>query len=424
MNARWLDRVSCWVSWCKCFTTALAALIVCVPSVSAAPPRYDHVVIVVEENRTLGQTIGDLVNAPYITSLATGGVHMASMFAIGHPSQPNYLQLFSGSNQGVVDDNLPPNFSTTPTSTYPFATPNLGAELLAAGVTFAGFCEEIESAGAADWADYDPHSATNPGIYYRRKHNPWANWVAKVAPIPANQLPGTINRAFSQFPADFAQLPTVSLVVPNQLHDMHDGSRKQGDDWLRDNLGAYAVWARTNNSLLIVTWDEDDYNEDNQIPTVFHGANLRNGTVVISTWTLHNLLRTIEDMYGLPTHAGAAAQVRSMVGPFVTDPRLTVATFRQGQSGYGGARDTQLWQETPDTSSPQPRNSPPISTLPPRWPGTSKARCLSGSTTSSDPLQTRCRPTPPSILPNFCSTHLWMWAPSATNPRIHFACTA
>ena len=317
---------------------------------AATPPRYDHVVIVVEENRTVGQIIGDLVNAPYINSLASGGVKMGAMFAIEHPSQPNYLQLFSGSNQGVTDDNLPSNFSTTPTATYPFTTPNLGAEIIAAGFTFAGFCEEIESAGATDWADYDPHSATNPGIYYRRKHNPWANWVAKVLPLPANQFTGSVNRAFTQFPANFALLPTVSIVVPNQLHDMHDGSRKQGDDWLRDNLNNYAVWAKTNNSLLIITWDEDDYAEDNQIPTVFYGAGLRDGSSVNSTWTLHHLLRTLEDMYSTATHAGSAAQVRSIIGPFTTDPTVATATFRQGLNGYAGARDTQLWQETPDTS--------------------------------------------------------------------------
>jgi len=323
-------------------------LIVC--SASAAPPRYDHVVIVVEENRTPGQIIGDLANAPYITSLATGGVSMASMFAIEHPSQPNYLQLFSGSNQGVLDDDLPPNFSTTPTATYPFVAPNLAAELIAAGFTFAGFSEQIEAAGATDWADYDPHSATHPGVSYRRKHNPWANWVAKVSPTPVNQLASTVNRAFTQFPSDFTQLPTVSFVIPNQQHDMHDGSRRMGDDWLRDNLSAYAAWAKTNNSLLIITWDEDDYNEDNQIPTVFHGANLRNGSIADGTWTLHNLLRTLEDMYGVVTHAGVAAQVRTIVGPFATDPRPSVTTFRQGLNGYSGARDTQVAQETPDIS--------------------------------------------------------------------------
>jgi acid phosphatase len=313
----------------------------------AAPPRYDHILIVVEENRADTQIIGDRENAPYINSLADNGVHLGSMFALVHPSQPNYIHLYSGDNQGIVDDALPPNFSTTNTSSYPFRTPNLGAELIAAGFTFAGFSEELEAAGTNDWADYDPHSATDPGIYYRRKHNPWANWVAKVDSLPPNQLPSSVNRAFTQFPSnDFASLPTVSFVIPNQLHDMHDGSRKEGDDWLRDNLSAYATWAKTNNSLLIVTWDEDDYNSVNQIPTVLYGAGLRDGTTAPGTWTLHNILRTIEDMYGLTTHAGAAAQVRSVVGPFTTDPPVAIARFTQGV-GYNGAHDTQILAETP-----------------------------------------------------------------------------
>jgi phosphatidylinositol-3-phosphatase len=317
-----------------------------VPRLAAAPHRYDHIVIVIEENRSVTQIIGDRVNAPYINTLADGGVAVGSMFALLHPSQPNYIHLFSGDNQGVIDDDLPPNFSTNATSSYPFRTPNMGAALIAAGFTFAGYSEQLEAAGSGDWADYDPHSATDPGIYYRRKHNPWANWVAKVSPIPANQIPGDLNKAFTQFPTNYSLLPTVSFVVPNQLHDMHDGSRKQGDDWLRDNLDGYAKWAKTNNSLLIITWDEDDYNGLNQIPTIFYGAALRDGTVTPGTWTLHNLLRTIEDMYGT-THAGAAAQVRSMVGLFTNDPAVVVKSFRQGSSEYNGAADTQIWAETP-----------------------------------------------------------------------------
>ncbi len=333
----------------------LPALTLVAGLVSAAPHRYDHVVVVVEENRTFGQIIGDTTNAPYITSLANGGVSIGRIFAHEHPSQPNYLQLFSGSNQGVLDDSLPPNFSTTATAAYPFNAPNLGRELIDAGFTFAGYSEELETADALvppkDRADYDPHSPTVPvGITYRRKHNPWANWVAKVAPIPPNQLAGTTNRAFTQFPSDFTLLPTVSFVVPNQNHDMHDGSRKEGDDWLRDNLDAYAQWAKTHNSLLIVTWDEDDYGATNQIPTVLYGASLRNGTVTGGIWTLHNLLRTLEDMYGSATHAGAAAQVRSIVGPFSDDPVVTNVAFRQGLNGYTGARDTHLWAETPDAN--------------------------------------------------------------------------
>ena len=315
----------------------------------AAPPRYDHIIIVVEENRSVTQIIGDRTNAPYINLLADEGVHFGGMYALVHPSQPNYIHLFSGDNQEVIDDDLPPNFSTNVTSTYPFRTPNLGAALISAGFTFAGYSEQIEAAGDADWADYDPHSTTHPGIYYRRKHNPWANWVAKTNPIPANQIPGTLNKAFTQFPTNFAELPTVAFVIPNQLHDMHDGSRREGDDWLRDNLSAYAIWAKTNNSLLVITWDEDDYNGLNQIPTILHGAGLRDGSVTPGTWTLHNLLRTIEDMYGL-THSGSAAQVRPIVGPFTNDPIVTIKEFRQGIAGYTNAIDTQVWAEAPTNS--------------------------------------------------------------------------
>ena len=317
----------------------------------AVPHRYDHVVVVIEENKAIGQIISDYTNAPYINSLADGGVSLGKMFAIEHPSQPNYLELYSGGNQGVKDDNLPLNFSTTPTATYPFTSLNLGAELRAAGFSFAGYSDQLEAAGAADWADFDPHTATYPGVTYRRKHNPWANWVAKVLPIPANQLPGSANQAFTQFPGDFRLLPAVSFVVPNQLHDMHDGTRKAGDDWLKANLEAYAQWAGTHNSLLIVTWDEDDYNGTNQIATVLYGASLHNGATVGGTWTLHNLLRSLEDMYGTPTHAGAASSVRSIIGPFIGDPVVTTATFRRDLNGYLAVQDTMIWQDTPTANN-------------------------------------------------------------------------
>lgn len=312
----------------------------------AAPPRYDHVVVVVEENRTYGQIIGDLTNAPYITSLANAGVSFNNMFALTHPSQPNYIHLFSGSAQGIVDDAL--------ITTYPFTAANLGAELVTAGFTFAGYSEQLEAADLIvptppTYEDYDPHSATEPNVHYRRKHNPWANWVSRIVPVPANQLSPTTNKAFTQFPTDFTLLPTVSFIVPNQLNDMHDGSRKAGDDWLLANLSAYANWAKTHNSLLVITWDEDDYNLINRVPTVFYGANLKNGRTVAPTWTLHNLLRTIEDMYGT-THAGRAGQVKAITGMFAGEPTPVVATFRQGLNGYTSCKDTFITSDQPTTS--------------------------------------------------------------------------
>ena len=66
-------------------------------------PRPDHIVIVIEENKSYKQIIGNQ-DAPYINHLANEGAMFTNSFAVSHPSQPNYLALFSGSTYGVQDD--------------------------------------------------------------------------------------------------------------------------------------------------------------------------------------------------------------------------------------------------------------------------------------------------------------------------------
>ena len=102
------------------------------------------------------------------------------------------------------------------------------------------------------------------------------------------------------------------------------------DGWLLANLSAYANWAPAHNSLLVVTWDEGDYAAVNKIPSIFHGANLKNGRASAPTVTHHNPLRTIEDMYGT-AHASRAGQRRSISGIFENEPTPRIATFRQGR---------------------------------------------------------------------------------------------
>src|SRR4051812_13172554 len=88
-------------------------------------PTPAHVVIVIEENHSYDQVIGSS-SAPYINSLANQGALMTDMSAVTHPSQPNYLALFSGSTRGVTNNVLPKT---------PFTEENLGSELIAAGLT-------------------------------------------------------------------------------------------------------------------------------------------------------------------------------------------------------------------------------------------------------------------------------------------------
>ncbi|MDT5348098.1 MAG: phosphatidylinositol-3-phosphatase [Mycobacterium sp.] len=247
---------------------------------AAALPTPAHVVIVVEENRSQANIIGNK-SAPFINALAAGGAMMAQSFAETHPSEPNYLALFAGDTFGVTKDSCPVNGG---------ALPNLGSELLAAGYTFVGFAEGLPAVG----------STVCSAGKYARKHVPWANF-SNIP--PANSMP------FSAFPTGdpggFAGLPTVSFVIPDNDNNMHDGSIAQGDAWLNRQLSGFATWARTNNSLLIVTWDEDDGGSRNQIPTVFYGAHVQPGTYNEQI-SHYNVLSTLEQMYGLPKTGKAA----------------------------------------------------------------------------------------------------------------------
>jgi phosphatidylinositol-3-phosphatase len=96
--------------------------------------------------------------------------------------------------------------------------------------------------------------------------------------------------------------------MPNLDHDMHNGTVAQADSWLRTNLDGYVQWARTHNSLLIVTGDEDDGSADNQIATIFVGQHVKPGHYATRI-DHYSVLRTVEDAYGLsPLGAAAAAQ--------------------------------------------------------------------------------------------------------------------
>jgi acid phosphatase len=241
----------------------------------ATVPTPDHVLVVVFENEDAKNIVGG-PDAPYLTSLARTGATFTNAHGETHPSQPNYLALFSGSTQGVKDDACPLTFSG----------PNLAAQLQAAGRTFVGYSEDLPSAG---------YAGCNAGEY-ARKHNPWVNF---------DGLPDSVNQPYSALPADLADLSTVSFVVPNLCNDMHDCGVAAGDRWARDNLADYVTWADQHNSLLAVTFDEDNGSSANRIATVLVGP-MVNAGASDQRIDHYSLLRTLEDMYGLPPLGHAA----------------------------------------------------------------------------------------------------------------------
>ncbi len=183
------------------------------PSV-AAVPRPAHVVVVVEENHAYGDVIGD-PQASYINALARSGALFTRSYAVSHPSEPNYIALFSGSTHGVTSDQCPTSLHA----------PNLAADLIGAGLSFAGYSEGLPAVGS---------QVCQQGGY-ARKHVPWTDFAG---------LPRATNQPLTSFAAGgFDSLPTVSFVIPDLCHDMHDCSVGTGDAWLRAHLAGYARWA-------------------------------------------------------------------------------------------------------------------------------------------------------------------------------------
>jgi acid phosphatase len=241
-----------------------------------AVPEPAHTVVVVMENHSYTDIIGNTA-APFINELGRSGALFTRSYAITHPSEPNYLALFSGSTQGVTDDGCPNRFTA----------PNLAADLIKAGKTFAGYAEDIPGPGSPVCSAGD----------YARKHVPWADF---------GNVPSSVSLPFTSFPATaFVRLPSVSFVIPNLCHDMHDCSVAAGDAWLRANIGPYADWAMRHNSLLVLTWDEDDGSQDNHITTIFAGQMVRPGRYA-EPITHYRVLATIEAAYTLSRDAQAA----------------------------------------------------------------------------------------------------------------------
>jgi hypothetical protein len=123
-----------------------------------------------------------------------------------------------------------------------------------------------------------------------------------------NQIPATTNQPFTSFPTDYAKLPTVSIIIPNDNHNMHDGSIGAGDQWLKEHLDNYVQWAKNHNSLFILTYDEDDNYHGNHIVTIFTGSMIKSGQYEDAA-NHFNVLRTIEEIYGLP-YTGYAATAK------------------------------------------------------------------------------------------------------------------
>jgi phosphatidylinositol-3-phosphatase len=68
-----------------------------------AIPKYDHIFVIIEENKSYDQIIGN-PSAPIINQLAKTYGLAANFYAEVHPSEANYIAMLGGDTFGIHDD--------------------------------------------------------------------------------------------------------------------------------------------------------------------------------------------------------------------------------------------------------------------------------------------------------------------------------
>jgi len=270
----------------------LVALAQPVPAAPLEVPRFEHVIVVVFENKERGDVLGTSA-APTFNSLARRYAQLGRYHAVAHPSLPNYLALVSGSTQGIHDDCTDCIVNAV----------SLADTLAKAGRTWKTYAEGLPSPGF-----------TGPGANaYAKKHDPFLyfagvlrhpEWLRRVVP-------------FSSFAEDLRarRLPSFSLVVPNLCNDMHDCGVATGDRWLARNIVPVLASPQLAGSVVFVVFDEGttDIGGGGEVAALVLGPLVRPGSTYARPTSHYGLLRTIEDAWGLPL-LGASRSTSPITG--------------------------------------------------------------------------------------------------------------
>ena len=262
--------------------------------VPSGQPTFAHVALVVLENHSYSEVIGN-ASMPYLNGLAQQYGLAAQYYADAHPSLPNYFMLTTGKTE-TPDDNFKGTISDD----------NVGRELTKAGKSWKCYAESLPSAGYMGTDVYP----------YVRRHNPFTYFsdFQNNAPAAASNLV-----PFTQFAADLGNnaLPQYSFIVPDMMDDAHDGTLAQADTWLQQNIGPLiSSSAFQSSGLLIITFDEGNQSDitdgGGQVATIIVSTKAKKNYVSKTLLQHQSTLRLSLAAAGVTTFPGAAGTAADM----------------------------------------------------------------------------------------------------------------
>ena len=251
-----------------------------------------HVFLVVEENHSYSQVIGNR-SMRYLNSLASKYGLATQYYADAHPSIGNYFMLTTGQIETLNDA-----FTGTITDD------NIVRELANANKTWRSYAESLPSTGYLGGDVYP----------YLKHHNPFTYFSDVVGTTQANNV-----APFSQFSSDLAagNLPDFSFIIPNALNDAHDGTLAAADQWLSANIGPLiASPSFQNGGLLIIVFDEsvltDLSHTGGHVAALIVGPQVKGGYQSTTFYQHQSTLRLILSTLGVSTFPGASAAAPDM----------------------------------------------------------------------------------------------------------------
>ena len=269
-----------------------------------APATYRHVIVIMDENRSLSDVIGGAGSAarraaPYLNTLAAGCGLATNYRSATHPSHPNYMAVTGGVDTASNSVNAPSIFS------------------------------QVRSAGGT-WRVYQGSMAQNcqrhAGFPYKPQHNPAVAYTA---------LAGDCTRWDTNLNGlrhDIATggLPRYAFIAPDQCKDMEiacthgTNAITTGDTWLKTWVPKLLATRgyRTGHTAIFITWDEGTHGSGFNGEDCVSAAHLNDvschvATLVISPYVSrglrsselfshYSLLQTTERLVGVPTFLGRA----------------------------------------------------------------------------------------------------------------------
>jgi Phospholipase C len=261
------------------------------PASASGIPNFDHIVLIMLENRDYQSVIGAGTQMPLLNALAQQNVLLSNYFAVSHPSLPNYISLVSGSTQGITSD-----------CTACFVNqPNLADLIEASGRTWKSYEESMPS--PCFIGDANPYAQKHdPFLYFDSIRLNAARCNQSI--VPLTTLDGDLANN---------QLPNFSFIMPNLCNSGHDCSAATADKWVTDMVAKLqASPALGINSLIIIAFDEGSDKSVAGCCGLASPAGGQVAVVLVSPTTLpeftdntpyshYSLLKTILTAWNLPS---------------------------------------------------------------------------------------------------------------------------